>query len=102
MSRVVLTYGGKAHRCLDRLSEDSASFSELVSVAGVFGANQTRKLDILLSILIRNEFLIRRGDWINITDAGLSALEALNRGSDFVLGEWDTTPSVRVFGRAAA
>lgn len=97
-----LTHNGKAHRCLARLSEDAATFSELIGIACVFGPNQTRKLDILLSILIREGYLIRRGEWFNITDLGEEALACLNRGTDFTVGEWDTVPSVRVFGRAAA
>jgi len=97
-----LTHNGKAHRCLARLSEDSASFSELVQIAGVVGRNEVRKLDFLLGILISHDYLIRRGEWFNITDLGEEALACLDRGTDFTVGEWDTTPSVRVFGRAAA
>lgn len=97
---VTLTYRGKAHRCLWRLSEDPATFDELCQIADVIGPNQRRKLDILFSILIRHGHLIRRGDWLNITETGEEVLAALDRGFDFTIGE-EATPTVRVFRVAA-
>jgi len=100
MEPATLTYRGKAHRCLWRLSEDAATFDELVQIAGVVGRNEVRKLDFLLGILISHGHLIRRGDWLNITDTGEDVLTALDRGMDYTVG-LEATPTVRIFARAA-
>lgn len=97
------TIGGKAHRILARLGDESVHFAQLLEAigdrAGDVTAARRKKSWRRLDFMAFAGLITRDDRWFRITPEGLDVLDELNRALGYDLAGTPLGSTVRIFAK---